>query len=107
MEVARDFRPLLVTQCFMAQDDPIKLNLVRDEAAAMVGEARVVVADDPRPLEGRGQSREQCARARIESVAAEAVVETVAEAVEPLGAGALDLAGKRGQRGVRIIGRKE
>ena len=53
MEMAGDFRPRVVADGFMAQDDSAELDLVLDPAAAMVGEARVVVADDPCPVEPR------------------------------------------------------
>ena len=54
-----------------------------------------------------GERGQQRARAGRQPVAAEAVVEAVAEAIEARRAGALDLAGERGQRRVRIIGRQE
>ena len=53
------------------------------------------------------RSVEQFAGAGRKSIAAEAVVKAVAEAVEPCGAGALDLRSKRGQGRVRIVGRQE
>ena len=69
-----------------------RLRLPRQAAAAMVGEARVMVADDPHPVEPRGHALRAFARGGGQPVAAEAVVEAVAEAIEPAGAGALDLA---------------
>ena len=41
----------LVAHRFVAKDDPAELDLVLDAAAAMVGEAGIVVADDPGPVE--------------------------------------------------------
>ena len=107
MEMAGDFRPRLVANGFVAEDDSAELDLVRDAAAAMVGEARIVVADDPGPVELRGEFGQQFARARRQPIAAEAVVEAVAEAIEARRAGALDLGGERGQRRMRIVGRQE
>ena len=75
--------------------------------AAMIGEARVVVADDPHPVEPRGHRREQFARGGGQAVAAEAVVEAVAEAIEPARAAVLDIALQRGQRRLRIVRRQE
>ena len=44
---------------------------------------------------------------RGQPLAAEAVVEAVAQAIEPRGAGPLDLGRKRGQGRVRIVGRQQ
>src|SRR5947209_9201624 len=107
MEMAGDFRTPLVADGFVAEDDPAELDLVRDAAAAMVGEVRVMVADDPGPVEPCRQRAQQFAGVCGQPIAAEAVVETVAEAIEPIRAGALDLGRERGQRRMRIIGRKE
>ena len=41
----------LVSQRFMAKNDLAELDLVGDRAATMIGETRIVVADDPRPVE--------------------------------------------------------
>src|SRR5438309_5901649 len=98
VEMAGDLGARLLAPRFVAEDDAAKLDLFGDAAAAMIGEARIVVADDPAPVEARGESRQQAAGAGIESVAAESVVETVAEAVKTRRAGALDLAGQRRQR---------
>ena len=38
-----------------AQNYPAKLDFLGDAPSAMIGEAGVVVADDPRPVEARGQ----------------------------------------------------
>ena len=51
MEMAGDFGPGLAAHRLVAEEIPAKLDLVRDAAAAMVGEAGVVVADDPGPVE--------------------------------------------------------
>ena len=63
MEMAGDFGPRLAAHGFVAKDDPGDLDLVRDPAAAMVGEAGIVVADDPRPVE-RARSARSAARGR-------------------------------------------
>ena len=55
MEMAGHLGPLLVLHGLVAEDDPAELDLVGDSAAAMVGEARVMVADDPGPIELRGE----------------------------------------------------
>ena len=101
-----NFRPRLVAHGFVAKDDAADFDLVRDPSAAMVGEARVVVADDPGPVEPRVSS--SAIRARSPAGGrSRTVVKAVAEAEEASGAGSLHLAGKRGQRRMRIIGRKE
>src|SRR5258708_6122346 len=94
MEVAGDFGPRLVAQRLVAKNEAAKLDLLGDAPSAMVGEARIVVADDPRPLEARRERRQQRARAGRQPVAPEAVVEAVAEAVEPACAGSLHLGGE-------------
>ena len=62
--MAGDFRPRLVADGFVAKDDAADLDLLLDASAAMVGEARIVVADDPRPVEPGGELGQQLARAR-------------------------------------------
>ena len=42
---------------FVAKDDPADFHLLDEPAAAMVGEAGVVVADDPGPVEPRRSAR--------------------------------------------------
>jgi len=105
--MAGNLRPRLVALCFVAEDDPAEFDLLGDAPAAMVGETRIVVADDPCPVETRGERRQQLARARVEAITAEAIVEAVTEAIEAGRARPLDLTSERGQRRVRIIGRKE
>ena len=56
----------------------------------MVGKARVVVADDPGPVEAGGEPGQKRPRVGRQPIAAEAVVEAVAEAIEGAGPGALD-----------------
>ena len=87
----------------MAKDDAGYLAFLLDPAAAMVGEARVVVADDPDPVEARRQRQQQLARGGGEPVAAEAVVEAVAEAIERLHPSLGDQAAQRGESRLRII----
>ena len=81
----------------MAKDDPADLGLVRDAPSAMVGEAGVVVADNPDPVDLRCEAGQKLARAPRQPIAAEAVVEAVTEAIETRRAGALDLRGQRAQ----------
>src|SRR5437764_15021799 len=73
----------------------------------MVGEARIMVANDPGPLEPAGEVGQARAGRLGQALAPELVVEAVAEAKEAPGAGALELAAERSQRRVRIVGRKE
>ena len=108
VEMAGHFRARVAAHRFVAKDDPGNLQLVGQAAAAMVGEAGIVVADDPDPVElRRSFAVSKIARRGGQSVAAEAVVEAVAEAVDALGAGPLHLARQRRQRRVRIVWRKE
>jgi len=107
MVVARHLRSRVVAHGFMAQNDTRDLDLYLQPAAAMIRKARIVIADDPRPIEPVSEIRQQIARLRRQSVAAESVVKAVAETVEPCSAGAFDLGSQRGQRGLRIIRRKE
>src|SRR6185436_1165576 len=92
MEMARYFGLLVFADGFVAKHDPAELDFIRKPAAAMVGEAGVMVADDPGPVEPAGQFGQQRASTRREPVAAERVVEAVSQAVEPRRAGPLDLA---------------
>ena len=55
----------------MAQDDPADLHLVGEATAAMVGEAGIVVADDPGPVEAARQLDEQLARIRRQALASQ------------------------------------
>jgi hypothetical protein len=93
MEMPRDFGADFFAHRLMAQDDAGNFDLFGDAAAAMVGEARIVVADDPRPVDRGGEVGEQSAGIRRQPVAAEAIMEAVAQAIEAFGGGALDLAG--------------
>ena len=87
MEMARDFRPRLVAHGLVAKHDSGDFDLIGELPAAMVGEARVVVADDPGPVERAGELGQQGAGAGRQPIAAEAVVEAVAEAIEARRAG--------------------
>ena len=108
MKVAGNFRARLAAHRFVAKDDAAGHDLFLDPSAAMVGEAGIVVADDPHPVEtlrsgrsaarGRwpagGRSRSGRGSCRRGNRGARAPV-------------ALDVGGKRAQRRVRIIGRQE
>ena len=108
MEMAGDFGPRLAAHGFVAKDDPADLDFVLDSCRR-----------NGRRSPDRGCRRSTSSRAvAVRSVSSaralagsrsqpNAVMEAVAEAIEPLGAGALDLGGERGQRRVRIIRRKE
>jgi hypothetical protein len=87
MEVPRDFRPCLVAKGLVAQDDPAKLDLVLDPSTAMIGEAWIVIADDPGPVELVREIGQERAGLSRKPLAAERVVEAVAEAIEPRRAG--------------------
>ena len=62
MEMPGHLRPWLAAHGFVAEDDPADLDLVGETPAAMVGEAGVVVADDPDPVEPRREAGQQFAR---------------------------------------------
>ncbi len=51
MEVTGHLRPRIAAHGLVAEDDPGDLDFVVEPAAAMIGEAGVVVADDPGPVE--------------------------------------------------------
>ena len=68
---------------FVAKDDSRHRRFLGETPAAMIGESRVVVAEDPGPFEPVRHRAKQLARLLGQPVAAEAIVETVAEAVEP------------------------
>ena len=59
MEMAGDLRPGFAAHRLVAQDDAGNFDLFGDAAAAMVGEARIVVADDPAPVEPGGKFLQQ------------------------------------------------
>ena len=73
----------------------------------MIGKAGIVVAEDPGPVEPGGQRQQHRPRRFGQAVAAELVVKAVAEAVEPLDAGAIDHLGQRGERRLAVVGRQE
>src|SRR6185369_6489915 len=87
--MARDLRAGLAALRLVAEHDAPKLNLILDAPAAMVGKAGIVVADNPGPVEAGREGGQQGSCARIQPVAAKAVVEAVAETVEPRRTGAL------------------
>ena len=58
MEMARHLRTRIVHARFMTQDDAIDLQLFDQSPAAMVGEAGIVVAENPGPVE-RGRHFQQ------------------------------------------------
>ena len=91
----------------MAERDAVDGELLLDPPAAMIDEAGVMIAGDPHPVDLRGEAGQQGSRIVGEAVAAEAVVEAVAEAIESGRAAAVDVARQHGQRGERIIGRQE
>ena len=67
----------------MAEDDPGKIELFHNPAAAMIHEAGIVIANDPGPLDRRGEILKQRAGISRKSLATEAIVEAVAEAEDP------------------------
>ena len=105
--MARDFRAGIAAHGFVAKHDSGDFDLVGKMPAAMVGKARVVVADDPGPVEAGGELGQKRPRVGRQPIAAEAVMEAVAEAIEGVRPGPLDHGRERGQRRVQIIGRKE
>src|SRR5438309_164317 len=107
MEVAGNFRPRLLADGFVAKDDAADLDLLLDAAAAMVGEAGIVIADDPCPVEIRRKGAQQIARSGRQPFAAEAVMKTVAETVQPLCPGPLNLGRKGGESRMRIVRREK
>ncbi len=68
----------------VAQQQAVHLGLRDDLAAAMVGEARIVIAGDPGPARRGGEPGQHGARRGRQPVAAVAVVEAVAEAPDLL-----------------------
>ena len=61
MIMARHFGTRVAALRLVPQDNSGEFYLILDPAAAMVGEARVVVADDPRPVEPACQFDQQFA----------------------------------------------
>ena len=106
VKMARHFGPRVVAHRLMAKDDAGDSS----SSARRRRNGRKSPDRDCRrstPSRARGHLHQQLARGGRQPVAAEAVVEAVAEAIEPPGAGALDLGRERGQGRVRIIGRQE
>ena len=88
MEMAGDFRPRLVAHRFVAKDDPGDLDLILD--AARRNGRRSPDRGCRRSTSSRGVAVSSVSSARAlgrQPVAAEAVVEAVAEAIEPRRAG--------------------
>ena len=71
VEVAGDLRPRVVGTGFMTKDNSAELHLLRQPAAAVIGETRIVVADYPGPVEPSGNFGQQRAGVLREPVAAE------------------------------------
>src|SRR4051794_40172211 len=82
MEMARHLGPRVVAYSLGAQHEAADLGLLHQRTAAVIGKARIVVADDPRPVEAAGEVAQQRPRVCRQTVAAEAVVKAVAEAIE-------------------------
>ena len=80
--MARHFGGGVVADGFVAEHDPADMDFLGEPPAAMVDEAGVVIADDPHPVDPRGHRGQQVARGGGQAVAAEAVVERVAQAIE-------------------------
>ena len=55
VEMAGDFGPRIVADGLVTEDDPAELDLVDEASATMIREARIMVADDPGPVEPAGQ----------------------------------------------------
>lgn len=103
MEVTRDFRPGIDPFGLVAKNDPRNDQFVLEPTAAMISKTRVVIAQNPDPVEAGGEIAQQLARVPREALATEPVMKAVAEAEEPLGACRLDGASQRAERRLRII----
>ena len=80
MVMSRKFRTGIVAQCLMAKREAGDMKLLDNSSAAMVDKSRVVIADDPYPVEPGGELLQQGSRVGRQAVAAEPVVKTVAQA---------------------------
>src|SRR6478752_8648845 len=107
MIVTGHFRTDLARLRLVAEDDAANFALARKAAAAMVGEARIMVAEEPDPVEIRGQSQQHLARLLRQAVAAEAIMEAVAETEKPRCAGCRNLIGQCGERRLAVVGWQE
>ena len=74
MKVAGDFGTGLITFGLVTEHDAGNDRFVLQTSAAMVRKSRIVVADDPHPVEPRGQFLEQVSGVGGKAIAAEAVV---------------------------------
>src|SRR5258708_15475022 len=107
VKMTGDFRPNLVANGLVTKNDPCDLGFDLDPSAAMVGKIEIVIADDPGPVETRGERGEQLAGVGWEPIAAKAVMEAVAETIDPGCVCTLDFCGKFRERRVRVVGRQE
>ncbi len=107
MPVAGYLRPRIIAHGFVPEDDTGQFDLLRQSAAAMIGEPRVVVAEDPCPFESAGEIAQQGPCLLRQPLAAESVVEAVAETIEPARSRRPDELVERRQGRDRIIGGKE
>ena len=87
MEMAGQLGPGFRGIGFVAEQQPVDLGFLDDPAAAMIGEARIVIAGDPGPAGRRGQGGQQFPGLCRQPVAAVTVVEAVAQAPDLGGAG--------------------
>lgn len=78
-----NFGSTFITKSFVAEDDSAKLDFIFDAAAAMIGEARIVVSDDPGPVEIGCKVQEKVAGVLSEALAPKSIVKAVTETVEP------------------------
>ena len=84
--MAGNLRASVLGDRLVTEDDTGDLDLLLDPPATMIGKARIVVPDNPRPVEARCEAPQELARVRREAVAAKIVMEGIAKAKDALGA---------------------
>ncbi len=98
MEMTGDFRANVAGLRLVAKHNAKNDHFVFEAPAAMVGEAGIMIADNPCPVEPVGEFQQQLPCRSGKAITAEAVVETVAQAVEARRTGPLHFARKGRQR---------
>ena len=103
MEVTRHLGARIGYLGFVAQYDSADLAFYFDPSSTMIGEACIVIADDPDPIDPRSQAGQEVTRIGRQPVAAERVVKTVAKTIEACRASPLDFPLQRLKGRERVI----
>lgn len=83
--MTRDLRPRVHPISLVAKNDPANYQFFLEPTSAVISKTRIVIAQDPDPVEVRSEIGQQLTRMRREPLATEPIMKTVPEAKETLG----------------------